>query len=101
MVDLYDLVVNFVTAGVVFWLGRRSRPAQAVEPPSEQIRTVNGPEGAYVRFTYADGRVAVRKLRLQDHDAEIKFDGRVFRAGDWTEDGHVYRERVNGRRRSS
>ena len=60
-----------------------------------KIKTIlqaNGPDGIYVRLTYADGQVTVRKINKIDLDPEITYRGRTFAAGEWTPDGHVYNE---------
>ena len=46
----------------------------------------------YVRFTYADGRVRVKKFPVSEIYELMVFEGRRFKPYEWTPDGHVYRE---------
>lgn len=97
-IDLLEVLGAFVAGGGAGWLIRRLRSTpEPVQVPSEALLSP-GPGGnkCYVRFTFADGRVDVKKMRSVDIDPVMIRRGRLFDAAEWTEDGHVFRERVSG-----
>lgn len=52
----------------------------------------NFKDRCYVRFHYLDGRVDVRPFLSTDLGFTMRWKGRYFKIGDWTEDGQVYTE---------
>lgn len=74
------------------WVLRGFFPATEVVDRS--LAAAPGVAGIYLRFTYTDGRVEVRKFLEAPPTAEWK--GRSFARGEWTPDGYIYNEVVSG-----
>lgn len=71
-----------------------SVPRSLMAPPSAEPVNGNAPDRVYVRFQFADGHVEVKKFLVSDLDTRIGWRGRTFAIGEWTADGHIYREVV-------
>lgn len=86
-----------LAAGAGWYLrGRRASELPQVIREVVTVVASNGADKVYVRFTRADGQVKVKKFRSVDIDLKMEFEGRLYEAAEWTDDGHVFREVVSG-----
>jgi len=92
-----DTVVGILLGLSVAYFFRAKPAQQAMQVLSgnnlSSLCSADGPDRDYVRFTYTDGRVEVRKINVSEFAPVLDWRGRRFRADKWTPDGHVYLEK--------
>lgn len=93
MAYLVAFVLGFLAG---WWTFKWSHPIGTLKPRLAVPSAGPGENKCYARFHFADGRVEVKKLLSADLDPYLQWKGRNFEIAEWTEDGQVYREVVNG-----
>lgn len=88
--DYLDFLIAAVGAALGYFLRPRHKVIVNSKSWPSLVSTDSG--DTYVRFLYLDGRVRTKKVRASTLDLTVEFDGRVFEAGKWTEDGHEFQE---------
>lgn len=99
-IDLLNILFGLLGGTGLSWFLHRNKPttnAPTVKPVLDGLSTVSGQgsDKVYVRFHYIDGRIEVKKFKASDLDLSVVWKGRTFEAGEWTPDGHIYREVVH------
>lgn len=99
LLQIIDVIIGFGGGLLVSRFFHKPSPQETLtsSPPvlSPITPTVGpGPDRVYVRFNFADGRIEVRKFKATDLDLTLSWKDRLFEAGEWTPDGHIYREVV-------
>lgn len=108
MLEILDVVLGFGGGLLLSWLLHRNIPTpkpelikevqtitRVISPEPNREPNASGSDRVYVRFEFNDGRVDVRKFKATDLDLSLEWKGRRFEAGEWTPDGHIYREVVS------
>ena len=95
----FDLL-TLLNTGVILYVIKQTRPKTTPLPlPSLQPKLIPvvtgiGPEKVYIRFHFNDGRIEVKKFLATALSLQLNYRDRLFEAGSWTEDGHIYNEVV-------